>query len=475
MAKYIDLSKTVYELVNENPDIKDIMVEIGFKDITNNEALMLMGKVVTIPKGAKIKKISMDKIIETFKAHGYEVLTQDNKQNSQSEKVVSKDDLLRSYIQRLNMGEDLESVRKDFVKNFESVSVHEILKVEQDMIDSGTDVEEVQKLCDLHSALFHGKTEQEIYMEEEKEMMMNVEEGHPIDILRKENVGLESKLDELSSAVEELSIDKVKQLLQELKKVRILYGKKEELIMPMLYRYGVTGPSDVMWGVDDEIKAEFSALAKEVDEINFINTRHRVETVINRTKEMIYKEENILFPMALERFSEEEWIQIYDDIDEMGTCFVDEYPKWEKAEEELNKIESISSAKDNLINLSGGKLTVKELEAILKLLPIDITFIDTDENNQFFANEGKVFSRPKTALGRKVYECHPPRIVPVVENMIREFKAGIKDNMEIWTPNPENPIRVQYHAVRDENGNYLGTVELVQQFKNILENFKGRE
>ena len=147
MAKYIDLSKTVYELVNENPDIKDIMVEIGFKDITNNEALMLMGKVVTIPKGAKIKKISMDKIIETFKAHGYEVLTQDNKQNSQSEKVVNKDDLLRSYIQRLNMGEDLESVRKDFVKNFESVSVHEILKVEQDMIDSGTDVEEVQKLC----------------------------------------------------------------------------------------------------------------------------------------------------------------------------------------------------------------------------------------------------------------------------------------------------------------------------------------
>ena len=74
-----------------------------------------------------------------------------------------------------------------------------------------------------------------------------------------------------------------------------------------------------------------------------------------------------------------------------------------------------------------------------------------------------------SALGRKVYECHPPRIVPMVENMIKEFKAGTKDHMEVWTPNPENPIRVLYYPVRDDEGNYLGTLELVQQFKDIKE------
>ena len=464
--KKIDLTKSLYESVKEYPEIVNIMADLGFKEILNKGALELMGRVVSIEKGAKIRNIDINKIKQAFIDNGFKIVGSKEKEKTNIyESEESREQLLRSYIQRLNDGEDLETVRKDFVNNFENVSVHEIIAVEQDMIKSGTDVEEVQKLCDLHSALFHGLTEQEIYLEEEKKLRFD--EGHPIDILQKENRGLENKLSQLTKALEDLDVNKVKELLTELKKIKILYGKKEEIIMPILYRYGVTGPSDVMWGVDDEIKAEYSQLEKDLDEASFPLLKQRIEAVIERTKEMIYKEENILYPMALERFTKEEWVDIYADLPEMGNCFIKEAPKWPYGEEALKSRTKNSSANDGIINLNGGTLTVKELEAIFKLLPIDITFIDDNEYNKFFANEGKVFSRPSLALGRKVYECHPPRIVPIVENMIKEFKAGTKDNMEIWTPNPENPIRVLYYAVRDENKKYLGTVELVQQFKDI--------
>ena len=465
--KQIDLNKTVYDLVKEYPEIKDILSSLGFKDITNPVAIEVMGRVMTIPKGAKVKNISLDSIIKTFEENGFEVMGIGSSNSSEvMDNPQSRAELLKSYIQRLNNGENLESVRKDFVKNFENVSVHEIIDVEQGMINDGTDVDEVQKLCDLHSALFHGKTEQEIYLEEEKELN-KIEEGHPVDYFQKENRALEIKLDELEKAVEELKVDRVKNLLNELRKVKILYGKKEEIVMPILYRYGITGPSDVMWGVDDEIKAEYSSLAKEIDDTNFIVYRHRIEDVIARTREMIYKEENILYPLALQNLTDEEWVDVYGDLPEMGNCFISEAPKWQHGEQQLKLRTKTKSADNGIIELNGGKLTVAELEAIFKLLPIDITFIDDNEINQFFANEGKVFSRPMSAIGRKVYECHPPRIVPIVENMIKEFKAGTKDHMEVWTPNPENPIRVLYYPVKDEDGNYLGTVELVQQFKDI--------
>ena len=146
--------------------------------------------------------------------------------------------------------------------------------------------------------------------------------------------------------------------------------------MPILYRYGVTGPSDVMWGVDDEIKAEYSTLAKELNETNIIIYKRRIEDVIARTKEMIYKEENILYPLALQYFTNDEWADVYADLPEMGNCFINEAPIWEYGEQQLKIRTKSKSANNGIIELSGGKLTVHELEAIFKLLPIDITFID---------------------------------------------------------------------------------------------------
>ncbi len=119
-----------------------------------------------------------------------------------------------------------------------------------------------------------------------------------------------------------------------------------------------------------------------------------------------------------------------------------------------------------------GKIKVSQLNALLKYIPIDITFIDEDDINRVFINNEHVFPRPNMALDRKVYLCHPPRIVNMIKSVLQSFKDGTKDEMVVWTPNKENPIKVTYLAVRDENNKYIGTVELVQNYKKDIEKLK---
>ncbi|WP_304581062.1 PAS domain-containing protein, partial [Dubosiella newyorkensis] len=104
-----------------------------------------------------------------------------------------------------------------------------------------------------------------------------------------------------------------------------------------------------------------------------------------------------------------------------------------------------------------------------------LTFIDENDQLRFFTNEGKVFSRPHSALNRKVFDCHPPQLIPVVQDMLETFKAKKNDRVERWIPNPERPVKVVYQALYDSQDRYIGTLEMVQSFeheKNILRSFQ---
>lgn len=480
--KRIDFGKTVAELVKEYPEIQALMSELGFKDITSSAALKFMGKVMTIPKGAAIKGIPMEKIIAAFEANGFQVTGISGHEASEVIPGTAEDrnTKLKNLILRLNQGEDLESVRADFVRDFESVSVHDIVKAEQGLIDDGLPMQEVQKLCDLHSALFHGKTEAELWVEEEKQAAAKndtqVPEGHPVDVLHRENLALEKTLDQALAA---LSSDDFSALLADLKtlrKIGVLYSKKESILMPMLLHHGVTGPNDVMWGVDDEIKAEVARLSQTLTEDNFSSEKAAAEAVLNRMKEMIYKEENIFFPLCLEHLTEEEWLDAYRDLPEMGFIFIEDAPKWAHGEEALasRQNEAPAAMVEGFLHFPGGKLNMVQLNSLFKVLPIDITFIDEEDINRFFTNYGKVFSRPLSALDRSTYECHPERVKPMVKQLLDDFKSGARDYMEVWTPNDDHPVRVIYAAVRDEKGSYLGAAELVEDLTTAKAHFESR-
>ena len=498
MAKIIDLKKTVHDLVKKNPEVKDIMHELGFTEITKPAKLETLGRVMTIPKGAGMMKIPMETVLKAFADKGYVVIGADtvSTQKAENEKPavspVADEDiriaLLKSYLVRLGQGEDLEAVRAEFVENFSDVEASEIMKAEQALIKEGTPISEVQKLCDVHSALFHGATrEEQIANAEkavedslnkerhsssrEKEKLMgayaNKQEradslariaGHPLYTFTQENNALAKLLETLK---DKLGSEDVSDELSALREISIHYAKKGDLLYPHLkIKYEIIGPSDVMWTVDDEIRDEISALANDSD--HSTQWKKRLNDILKRAEEMIYKEQRILFPICAVNFTQEEWFGIYRDSKDYGECFGIVNEVWLDAENAVSAEKKDTNSGE--VVMPGGHT-----------IPMEITFVDANDINRFFNEGEKVFKRPGMAIDREVFSCHPPKIEPMVRGIISDFRNGVRDRVPIWMEKGGRTMLVQYMAVRDKNGTYLGTVELVQDMEFAKEHFNSKK
>lgn len=379
---------------------------------------------------------------------------------------------LTEYLQRLGAGEELEEVRKDFVKEFSDVQASEIMEAEQELMKQGTPLEEVQRLCDVHAALFHGVTPEEEMKKrqsfEQKEygnksqqaQQLEQVEGHPLHTLTKENQALLKLLQQFAGSEDE-------NLLSIIGQFAVHYAKKGDLLYPHLkVKYGIAGPSDVMWTVDDEIRDEYSALMRESQRGDAWNERLR--TVLKRIEEMVHKEQNILFPICAVNFTKEEWMGIYRDAKDYIVCFGVEDVHWQEAEDQ--EIVRENYGKDEIV-LPGGHMTLEQLTALLNTVPLEITFIDVDNINRFFNEGPKVFKRPGMALDREVFSCHPPKIEPMVRAIIDDFRYGRKDRVPVWMEKGGRTMLVTYMAVRDKTGKYVGTAEFVQDMEFAKEHF----
>lgn len=487
MSKQINLDLSIFELVQKYPELIDIMKTLGFSDISKPAMLHLVGKIMTIPKGAKMKGISMEDILTELAKNGFdvekEITFEDGiKEADQNHKDKKEEriELLKGYLKRLGAGEDLQTVRADFVAKFQDVDASEIMRAEQSMLAEGTPLTEVQRLCDVHSALFHGETREEKIENAEKAVNASVlreeravktktlveEAGHPLYLFTEENKALETTLKEANAAIQSGTADK--RTLDKIRSLSIHYAKKGDLLYPLLkVRYGISGPSDVMWTVDDEIRDEISNLASE--EVLDEEWKKRFEAVIVRAEEMIYKEANILFPNCALNFTEEEWIGIYQDQKDYAECFGIKSEIWEVAEKNQKRKNGSISEKE--VVMAGGHMTIEQLTALLNTIPLEITFVDSDNINRFFNEGPKDFKRPQMAIDREVFSCHPPKVEAKVRQIIDEFRAGTLDELPIWMEKNGKCMLVKYMAVRDNNKNYLGTLELVQNMDFAKEYF----
>ena len=382
-------------------------------------------------------------------------------------------DLLKDLLDRLNKGEALDAVRADFVRKFQDVEASEIMKAEQQMIKEGMPVTEVQKLCDVHAALFHGNIRQERERMAEEYVK---EVGHPLHTFTKENEALKAVLDEAREALSRHEVDR--KLLGRVRELAIHYAKKGDLLYPHLkVRYGISGPSDVMWTVDDEIRDELAALSRKLQDENPESVLQgekelqRFEAVLTRAEEMIYKEEKILFPNCALNFTRDEWVQIYHDSKDYAPCFGVENAVWPEAETAVDKMREATPG-DQEIVMAGGHMTVAQLTAMLNTIPMEITFVDDQNINRFFNEGPKDFKRPKMAIDREVFSCHPPKIEAKVRMILNEFRAGTLDKVPVWMEKNGKTMLVTYMAVRDHDGNYIGTLELVQDMGFAKEHFE---
>jgi len=541
MEKKLDLSKSVYDLVTEYPEVADIMKELGFSEITNKVMLNSVGKIMTIPKGAKMKGVSMVDIVGAFMKAGFTLTgempnvsgddtqgasmppsgvaavnsastaptaaatavkaesvetsanavvseTQENSENKTDDLVQDtvqdseRVEQLKSFLKRLGTGEELGAVREDFVSQFAHVEASEIMKAEQGLMREGTPLAEVQQLCDLHSALFHGSTIHEqmdaehakveavLEAQEKSQSVVTLVEtvGHPLNRLTEENKALDALIEatKVKVASKTATVDDV----NEVRQVSIHYAKKGDLLYPHLkVAYDISGPSLVMWTVDGDIRDGFGRLARaeSIDDAWY----EEFDDLLTRAQEMIYKEQNILFPICAENFSTEEWYQIYKDTEQYEEIFGVERVAWAEAEAALAAKAAPTSGDSNTIALIGGSLTLEQLDAMLNTMPMEITFVDHVDINRYFNDGEKVFKRPTTAIGRDVFSCHPPKVEPIVRGIIESFRNGERDNVAVWLEKVGRPFYVNYMAVRDQNNNYLGTLELVQDMQFAKEHF----
>lgn len=543
MAKKIDLNKTVYELVKEYPELVDIMAGLGFTEIAKKPVLNSVGKMMTIPKGAKMKGISMMDVVTAFISNGFELVGEmpaavasgaganaakpvatsgagaekpaaasaaadasgdgksENERPAEAAASAQPDngeaerrELLKSYLKRLGDGEDLESVRADFVEKFSDVDASEIMAAEQELMKEGTPLAEVQKLCDIHSALFHGATREEQIANAEKAVQedmirkraqeelahrdsypkkdysdknqkaaaLEAIKGHPLYTFTKEN-------EALAALLEEYKENGTDELFKTLRQTSIHYAKKGDLLYPLLkVKYGITGPSDVMWTVDDEIRDEMGDLEKETQRGD--EWKQRVDAVLKRADEMIYKEQNILFPICAVNFTEEGWYGIYRDSKDYADSFGVENEKWADAEAHVI---AASAGETGEVVMPGGHVTVEQLTALLNTIPGEITFVDADNINRFFDEGPKVFKRPGMAIDREVFSCHPPKVEPLVRSIIDGFRNGTSDVVPVWMEKGGRTMLVRYMAVRDRDGKYLGTLEFVEDMEFAKEHFLG--
>ncbi len=398
-----------------------------------------------------------------------EAMIDTNKQKRQA--------ILKEIIMQLHDGKDPKEVKEQFANLISGVSASEISEMEAGLIKDGMPVEEIQRLCDVHAEVFKGSIE-EIH----KEVKEEEKPGHPVRVLKEENFAIEDLIkNSILPKLRDFAVNrmgKVKfsiiediNLLMDIEKH---YSRKENILFPYMEKYGITAPPKVMWGVDDEIRRDikdFKAFLLQ-DDIDVEELEKKAEAVTTKILDMIFKEESIMLPMLIDVLTEDEWLKIAEDSEEIGYCIVAPSEKWrpERVAVEKKAKEETEGGLAGYVKFDTGILKVEELERVLNTLPFDITFIDKDDIVKYFSQpEERFFPRTKSVIGRTVQNCHPHASVKTVEKILDDFKSGAKDSESFWIKIRGEFIYIRYFAVRDAKGDYMGTLEVTQNIKPIQE------
>ncbi len=377
---------------------------------------------------------------------------------------------LKELILKLHSGESEEKVRKELEQSLTQIPYGEVVEVEQELIKEGLSEKEILKLCDVHSSVLHGKID--------LSASRKVPEGHPVDTMLRENLELKKVVKEIEQVLFEIRDIEENKIEQTVIKLRGLYNslydvdkhyrRKEYLLFPFLEKQGITGPPKVMWGKHDEIrdllKGSIELLGtKGITKEEILSSAQIIlYPAIKAVLDMIKKEEEILLPMCLDKLNDFDWYEIHKQSLEIGFCLYDPKVDWRPELVKDNTLDELNKVVDK-IQLPTGNFSVEELIAILNHLPVDITFVDKEDKVKYFSQgKDRIFQRNRTILNRDVRHCHPPASAHIVDKIIEDFKLGKASSAPFWINMGDKMVYIEYFALRNENGEYLGILEVSQ-------------
>lgn len=245
--------------------------------------------------------------------------------------------------------------------------------------------------------------------------------------------------------------------------------REEQVYFPFLLQKGMPpmGPIGVMLQEHeserqyiDELRnlfAEFEKTGKIPEQF-----KDTFANYMELTKNHIWKENDILYPMGKNFISSED-----------EEYLMEEFIKLEARTIGRGGFVRFKTLCDSLEKQSGGKidllasLPTSTIRNMLDAIPVELSFVDANDRVRYFnkVDEEKIFTRSLSVVGRLVQQCHPPKSVHLVEQIISEMKAGTRDQASFWINFGEAFLHISYYAVRDEEGKYEGCVEMVHNVK----------
>ena len=389
-----------------------------------------------------------------------------------SELINNRQQKLKELILSLHAGKDIETAKEEFKLHFGSITTEEISQLEQRLIKDGMKVADIQRLCDVHAAVFDGSIS-DIH----KINDYSATPGHPIQVFLEENERIEKLIkEEIEPYLDQVGKTPLLMLrvaFDRLKEIDKHYARKEYLCFPHLEKKGITAPPKVMWGVDDEIRRDIKEVINLLADSssNEQEIHQKARLVTTRVRDMIMKENNILWPLLKDNLSFYNWISVDSGSAEIGYFLEKPLHSWKKVDDgQGENIPEGKGLKEGEVGFDTGSLSVEQLNSMLNVLPFDLTFVDAEGYVKYFTQgKERVFARPATIIGRHVSMCHPPQSVHVVEAIIESFRSGEKDHEDFWIQLKGLFVYIRYFAVRAKDGSYLGTLEITQNIKPIRE------
>jgi hypothetical protein len=370
----------------------------------------------------------------------------------------------------MTSGEDGKMLIEKYKEAIANVTPFDMVKIEDIQFQMGLEINEIKKNINKVINIFY-KSLKNYEWNQPKE-------GTFLYCLMLENRAFEYKLNKVKKIIKSYK-DKEEQELKLFKKDLIShfeefknfdphYSKKENILSSYVEKKrNDSRPLKLMWSLHDDIRKKLNLL------IDLLNSESSTWQDLNKeigayyflVFGMIQKEELVLFPIAVSSFSDNEFIEMQAQSFEYGFPFI-ETP--EKPMISSEAIKNDFNFKKGIIQTENSEITVEQALLIFNNLPVDITFVDETDTVKFYSNpKDRIFPRSPAIIGRKVQNCHPPESVHVVEDIISAFKKGERDLAQFWLELNGKFLLIQYFAIRDNAGKYVGVLEVSQDVTEI--------
>lgn len=482
-----DINYVTIDGRGEHDSFRDCVTK-AIKELKPNEGIHVIKDFEPFPMYKMMEEKGFDKFVEKVsddEYHAYFYPIDKLEKIKMTENLDIDEDKINKIIEikldYIKGNISIEEAKKTMKDSFEKITAQEFAICEQYLQKYGISDDLLAERMDEILEIFDG-----ILVSEK----LDLPSGHPVKTYLDEISAIREVLSKMKKQLDKKFIkNQWLELYDKLGQISIHFSRKQNQLFPALESKGFDKPSKVMWTLDNntkEIIRKSRGLLEGDKDQEFLKLQ---EEVMEMVEDMMVKEEEILLPTSMDLLSDEDFVKMRKGDDEIGYCLIKTpAPYGNKEGNVMSNLNGSnendfmkdmaavlqkhgmlnSSSKNDVLDVAQGKLTLSQINLIFKHLQVDLSYVDENEIVKFYSDtKHRVFPRSAGVIGREVQNCHPRESVHMVEEIIRAFREGEQDESEFWLEINGKFIYIIYNAVRDEEGNFRGVLEMMQDVTKI--------